>query len=142
MLHPAAQGPLALTVQVGDQVLVFDSSRQELCASALHVGKQPFAGLVDKGDVPEIDYRFRAGRAIADTPPKGAQLVNPRARQMAAQVPALAILGLRVRETKHHPSSAERKGIARTTRETFYYEAVANTKCPSGDEVWAGAEVG
>ena len=58
-----------LVPQTGEQVFVLDSGRDEFRARGLHFGEQPFAGLIDEGDVLKVDDRGCAWRVLPDLVP-------------------------------------------------------------------------
>jgi hypothetical protein len=87
--------------QTCDQVLVFYSGGYEHSARSLHFSEQCFAGFVDEDDFLQIDERACLRRPFPRLLPTGAQFIDPRTRQAAAQIPELTVGSVGVRNSKH-----------------------------------------
>jgi hypothetical protein len=84
------QGPFASRFQVVDHVPRLDSAGEKFHSGVVHIRKKPLAAFIDEGDAGEIDDVPRASGDLPRILPTGAELLNPRAGEAAAEGPLLA----------------------------------------------------
>ena len=123
------------TLDLGDQMFVLHSGREELDSRYLHRRQQPFAGIVNEDYVRQIHNHMGVRCLLACATPQGVQLVYPLVSQPAAQGPALPFLCPGVRNLEHwrHLSAAtarcahERPQASRWFSLSYEIEAAADS---------------